>query len=108
MSEGAALRTEAPRVDGLLAALRRLDRRLEQAVAAMETASPGAAGDLYRGLYISLSEVEELLARPPGAPTLQPNGSSSVEPWPEVLTTSPRLARSRRSSAWVHSTWISS
>src|SRR3954468_24765731 len=78
MGEGVALDMDGPDVDGLFALLRRLDRRLEPAVAAMQRAAPAAAGGPDRGLYITHAEVGRLLGRPPGAPTLHPNGSTTV------------------------------
>ncbi len=53
----------------LLPALQRLDARLADAVAAAEAAyGSGAAADMYRGLYIDLAQVNQLMAREPGAP----------------------------------------
>src|SRR3954452_10208005 len=98
MGDGLAVDMDGPDVDGLFALLRRLDRRLESAVAAMQLAAPDAAGDPYRGLYITHAEVGHLLGRPPGAPTLHPNGSPtvappmSVEPEPSAAESTPRLA----------------
>jgi AAA+ superfamily predicted ATPase len=69
---------------GLWPALRRLDRLIERAVTAAQAAyGPQASGDRYRGLYITRDEVERLLAREPGAPTLRPDGSESEEALPE-------------------------
>src|SRR4051812_14047384 len=72
MSDRARTRTDGPDVDGLLLALRRLDRRLRSAVAAMRAADPEAEGDPYRGLYVTRADVDYLLGRPPGVPTLSP------------------------------------
>ncbi|RUR74463.1 AAA family ATPase [Chlorogloeopsis fritschii PCC 9212] len=56
----------------LLYALRRLDLLIAQAVATAPTVyGVEAATDAYRGLYISREEVERLLDREPGIPTLQ-------------------------------------
>lgn len=53
----------------LWAALRRLDSLLERAIAAAESIyGPAAAHDPFRGLHISLEEVESLLQRAPGVP----------------------------------------
>jgi hypothetical protein len=93
MSEAVGLKTEGAPVDGLLAALHRLDRRLQSAVTAMQVGSPQAAGDPYRGLYISDAEVELLLAQPSGLATLHPNGLTSAEPESDLATPAPRLAR---------------
>lgn len=58
---------------GLL--LQRLDRLLERAVVAAQTAyGSEAATDPYRGLHISKLEVEQLLAREPGVPLFQRDG----------------------------------
>src|SRR5262245_644609 len=53
----------------LLCALQRLDRLLEQAVAATG-ASQGPSADLeeFRGLYIAVDDVSLLLGRRPGEP----------------------------------------
>ena len=60
-----------PYLNGLLPALNRLDRLLERAVAAARAAyGPEATADPFRGLHISPSEVERLLARAPGGPVL--------------------------------------
>jgi hypothetical protein len=91
MSEGVALRIEGPLVDGLLAMLRRLDRRLEPMVTGMQAASPEAAGDPYRGLYVSQAEVEQLLGRPPGEPRFPRNGTTSTESEQDVSSPVPRL-----------------
>ena len=59
-------------VSGLLPELKRLDRLLEQAVAAARAVyGTKAAADPFRGLHISQGEVEQLLARAPGVPTLR-------------------------------------
>ena len=71
----------------LLPALQRLDRLLEQAIAAAKTAyGPAAGTDPYRGLYISQEEVNRLLAREPGQPALREDGASPQEesPRPDV------------------------
>lgn len=70
--EGAELSAEGSYLDDLLPVLQRLDRLLERAVAAAQAAyGPQAAADPYRGLYINQDGVTRLLAREPGAPTLQ-------------------------------------
>ena len=54
LAESVNLSASKPVLDGLLPALQRLDRLLEQAVAAAQAAyGPEAATDRYRGLYIS-------------------------------------------------------
>src|ERR1035438_9702266 len=58
----------------LLPALRRLDRLLEGATRAAESAfGPDSAADPYRGLYISQEEALRLLRRDPGIPVLAAN-----------------------------------
>jgi AAA+ superfamily predicted ATPase len=55
-------------LDELLPALRHLDERLARAADCARVAfGAGAASDRFRGLYISEKEVEQLLAREPGA-----------------------------------------
>jgi hypothetical protein len=66
----------------LFAALERLDRRLERAIAAADVAyGTAAAGDPYRGLYVSSDDVRRCFAREPGAPPLGsvPEGEGPVE-----------------------------
>ena len=71
MSSGTATLTagaERTPLDELLPALRRLDQRLALATARARIAfGADAAGDRFRGLYIAEAEVEQLLAREPGA-----------------------------------------
>lgn len=84
LGEETDLKLEAPFLDGLLPALRRLDGLLERAVAAAQTAyGPKAATDLYRGLYISQAEVEQLLLREPGVPIFQGDGQETVDCLPD-------------------------
>ena len=65
----------------LFAALARLDRLLEEAVKAAETAYGATAStDPYRGLYIPSEDVPRLLAREPGMPLL--TGSGNTDPVP--------------------------
>ncbi len=72
--------------DALHPALRRLDRLLRRAVAAMQSAVPEAAADPYRGLYIADDEVARLLAREPAAP-----GPDQREPSDDRADAPPRL-----------------
>jgi hypothetical protein len=92
MGESAALRTEGPLVDGLVAMLRRLDGWLKPAVMAWQSVAPEAADDPYRGLYISPADVGQLLARSPGEPTLHRNGLAQPEAGLEAFPFTPRLA----------------
>ncbi len=94
MLEETDLNPGDPYLEGLLPALGRLDRLLERATSAAEAAyGPDAATDPYRGLYISRQEVERLLARKPGAPTLHRDGTQGQEPLPDPAgSDSSRLA----------------
>jgi len=84
---------------GLLPALRRLDRLLEGAIDAAEAVhGPGAASDPYRGLYVSSDEMERLLAREPGVPTLWIGASAFDDGSPELAGEGTRLA-------WLASTY---
>src|SRR6266702_444049 len=68
-----------PEVGNLLSALRRLDHLLEKAIASAQVAyGPQAAVDPFRGLHISQEEVEQLLTRLPGVPTLYVEEESPV------------------------------
>src|SRR5690349_17692491 len=94
MATEAVFMERAPDADGLqtrglLLALQRLNRRLEPAVAAMQsTYGPEAANDPYRGLYIDHDEVRLLLTEEPGAALFQ--FGSDAEPlsmageWPPL------------------------
>jgi SpoVK/Ycf46/Vps4 family AAA+-type ATPase len=87
----------------LLPALQRLDGLLEQAVAAAQaTYGAEAATDHYRGLYISQAEVERLLAREPGVPTLWADGSGVEEPSPDTTGDATRLAWLARAFGLSH------
>jgi len=57
----------SPSLCGLLDAFRRLDQRLEQAIAAAEQTFGALGSDPYRGLYITKDEVRQLLKREPGS-----------------------------------------
>jgi AAA+ superfamily predicted ATPase len=57
----------------IVGALRHLDRRLESAIVAAQAAyGPEAGTDPFRGLHITQSEVERLLARQPAEPLFAP------------------------------------
>jgi hypothetical protein len=93
LAESANLSVSMPDLDGLLPALQRLDRLLEQAVAAAQaTYDSEAATDHYRGFYISQADVERLLAREPGVPTLWTDGTGAEEPSPDIAGDATRLA----------------
>jgi hypothetical protein len=96
MSQRTETGTDGPDLDGLLAELRRLDRRLRSAVAAMRVADPEADSDPYRGLYVTRADVEHLLGRPPGAPTPSPSGLSNPGAATSAGQDAPRLARLAR------------
>jgi hypothetical protein len=57
-------------IDGLWQALNRLDRMLERATAAADAAASAATPEPYRGLYITSQDVQRLIRRAPGQPTL--------------------------------------
>lgn len=76
------------RMDGLWAALSRLDQMLERAAAAAEAAVGTGASEPYRGLYITSEDVRRLVRRAPGAPLAgeatvgaDPMPSDSRFPW---------------------------
>lgn len=59
-------------LNGLLPLLQYLDRLLEHAIAAAQSAfEPDAASDPYRGMHVDEKEVDRLLSREPGTPTFQ-------------------------------------
>jgi AAA+ superfamily predicted ATPase len=92
LAESANLSASMPDLNGLLPALQRLDRLLEQAVAAAQVAyGAEAATDHYRGLYINLADVERLLAREAGVPTLWVDGKGVEEPSPDTAGDATRL-----------------
>jgi len=69
MAEGLTIR---PTFQELLPILRWLDKRLELAIAAAQIAyGSEEAADPYRGLHLTLEEMEQLLNREPGVPTFQ-------------------------------------
>lgn len=75
----------------LLPELKRLDRLLEQAVAAAQSVyGTKAAVDPFRGLHISQSEVEHLLARAPGVPILR-TPTEQEETLPKAVREGSRL-----------------
>jgi SpoVK/Ycf46/Vps4 family AAA+-type ATPase len=77
----------------LLHALKRLDLLIEQAVDTAQTVyGVEAATDAYRGLYISREEVERLLTREPGIPTLQVREKLSEQVSHELISDRSRLA----------------
>ena len=76
----------------LIPELKRLDRLLERAVATAQAVyGARAAADPFRGLHISQSEVEQLLAREPGGPTLQASDKELEETLPKAVTEDSRL-----------------
>jgi AAA+ superfamily predicted ATPase len=81
-------------LDYLLPLLHRLDKLLAHAVAAAEAAyGSDAATDPYRGLHITLQEVEQLLAREPGASPLQLPTENPKQPLPNPAPEGSRLAQ---------------
>lgn len=91
--EDVELSTARRCLNDLLPALQRLDRLLEQAVAAaQESYGPEAAQDPYRGLYITRDEAERLLARAPGASMLRAGRGESREAGGDRIKEGSRLA----------------
>jgi AAA+ superfamily predicted ATPase len=83
----------APRLDGLLPALRRLDRLLGRAISAAQAGeAQHSTDDPFRGLYIDDEELARLLARQPGEPMLQADQAAHAHLWPEGSDASARLA----------------
>jgi AAA+ superfamily predicted ATPase len=81
-------------LDDLLPLLHRLDRLLAHAIAAAEAAyGSDAATDPYRGLHITLQEVEQLLARAPGASPLQLPTENPKQPLPNPAPEGSPLAQ---------------
>ena len=77
----------------LLPALQRLDRLIEHAVTTARVAyGPETTTDPYRGLYIGQKEVEQLLARQPGASVLWSERTEAGEPSPDPASDGSRLA----------------
>ena len=63
-------------VSDVLAALERLDDILKCAVGVMRETTP-EAGDPYRGLYLAPRDIDRLLARRPGASSLDADGPAA-------------------------------
>ena len=84
--------SSGPALGELIPELKRFDRLLERSVAAAQAVyGARAAADPFRGLHISQSEVEQLLAREPGAPTLQASDKGLEETLPKAVTEDSRL-----------------
>lgn len=91
-------------LDELRILLQRLDRLLERAVVAAQTAyGSEAATDPYRGLHISQQEVEQLLAREPGASLFQRDGDNDTQRSPDDFFSYP--ARYGTRLAWFQQTF---
>jgi ATP-dependent 26S proteasome regulatory subunit len=91
--EGEGVSAGRPYLDGLLTALRWLDRLLaDAAVAAQAAYGADAVTDRYRGLYISWDEMERLLAREPGAPAFTLNEPDAAENLLDAAGETSRLA----------------
>lgn len=76
-----SLNGNVPLIEEFLPALQRLDSRLEQAMQrAQALYGPDAAADLYRGLYVSGSEVQRLLHQEPGLPLFAGNHAGQSLP----------------------------
>lgn len=94
VSEKADLNMQTPELGNLLSALQRLDRLLERAITIAQAAyGPQAAADPFRGLHISLEEVDQLLARPAGVPSLYVEEEAPMEHQPEIVGDAVPLAR---------------
>jgi AAA+ superfamily predicted ATPase len=89
------LNTNDPGLEGLLPALKRLDRLIERAVTAVSAVCGAeAAADPFRGLHISRREAEHLLAREPGAPMFPADETQAHSDLPGLaLSDDSRLAR---------------
>jgi SpoVK/Ycf46/Vps4 family AAA+-type ATPase len=86
------MNASGPSLDELIPELKQLDRLLERAVAAAQAVyGTRAAADPFRGLHISQGEVEQLLAREPGAPTLRTH-QELEEILPEAVREGTRLS----------------
>jgi hypothetical protein len=73
-------------------AFQRLDRLIRQAVGKVVNAQgPNAVTDAFRGLHISPEEVEQLLERPAGSPTLG-SGEEPIAQTDETEADSPQMA----------------
>src|SRR5262245_32242335 len=76
----------------LMPSLRRLDHLIQRAVQKTSASQgPSAVADAFRGLHISPEEVERLLQREPGAPTLS-RDEGSIEAGEDENGESPQLS----------------
>ncbi|MDN3354875.1 ATP-binding protein [Actinomadura sp. DC4] len=66
--------------EDLLAALARLDRLIEAAVARTEESDPGRAADRFRGLYVGPEDVTRLLAQPPATSPVLDSAPAEAAP----------------------------
>jgi AAA+ superfamily predicted ATPase len=79
--------------DDLLSALKHLNQLLDRAIATAEDAyGQEAVANPYRGLYISPEEVERILSREVGAPTLRPEEAPTEQAVPAAPAYNSRLA----------------
>jgi AAA+ superfamily predicted ATPase len=86
--------TTTRRRDEIVAALTRLDRRLEAALAAFDASQGGPTLDRFRGLIVTPEETRRLLARGPDSAAFPP--PASPEPlWPIARGTLARHIASR-------------
>jgi hypothetical protein len=80
-TETPELNYSTPCLYDLLPELQHLDHLLERAVAVAQAMHGAQAADPFRGLHISQSDVERLLARAPGVPTYRaPGGETEMAP----------------------------
>ncbi|MFK0730899.1 MAG: AAA family ATPase [Gloeotrichia echinulata HAB0833] len=78
-------------INELLPLLKRLDQRLEAAVAATkETEDADTTNDPYRGLHITILDLERYLSQPPGDPTFPT--AANISPT-ELIPPDSRLAQ---------------
>jgi len=85
--------SSTPSLCGLFEVFQRLDRRLEQAIAAAEKvfgAPPGS--DSYRGLYITRAEANRLLSGEPGSMAWPSTSSLADDTASDQNVQNPRLS----------------
>ena len=92
---------DAGRFHTLLPALKWLDDRLEQAVAAARLAiGPAAGGDPFRGLYLQQQEIEQLVVHPVGESQFFLHEERADDAWPTGDAAASARSDSPRSLPW--------
>ena len=81
----------------LLSALSRLDHLLQQAVERAEETYGSKAFENFRGLFVSHSDVEQLLTREPGAPAFRTRNDDDAARLTEPLDKNSQLKRLKQS-----------